>query len=71
MAELGFQPHVVKGVLNHISGAQGGLVGVYQRFEYADERKRALEAWGSRVVALASGQDQASNVVQIESEVGS
>lgn len=48
MAELGFQPHIVERVLNHISGAQGGLVGVYQRFDYADERRQALSAWGVR-----------------------
>jgi integrase len=28
MAALGFQPHVIERVLNHVSGAQGGLVGV-------------------------------------------
>lgn len=54
MAELGFQPHIVERVLNHISGAQGGLVGVYQRFEYADERKRALHAWAARIDGLFS-----------------
>lgn len=63
MAALGFQPHIVERVLNHV---QGGIVSVYQRFEYADERKRAIEAWGSRVAALASGQDEASNVVSIK-----
>lgn len=66
MAALGFQPHIIERVLNHLSGAQGGLVGVYQRFEYADERKRALEAWGSRVQAVASGRDEQSNVVSIK-----
>ena len=29
MAALGFQPHIVERVLNHVSGATGGLVGVY------------------------------------------
>ncbi len=37
MAALGFQPHVIERVLNHVSGAQGGLVGVYQRHEYREE----------------------------------
>ena len=55
MAALGFQPHVVERVLNHISGAQGGLVGVYQRHEYLEERKRAIEAWGSYLSQLVSG----------------
>ena len=52
MAKLGFQPHIVERVLNHVSGAQGGLVGVYQRYEYLEERKRAIEAWGAYVLDL-------------------
>ena len=44
MAALGFQPHVIERVLNHVSGAQGGLVSVYQRHEYREERKRAIIA---------------------------
>lgn len=57
MAELGFQPHIVERVLNHISGAQGGLVGVYQRFDYAEDRRRALIAWGAQVRALVVPQN--------------
>ena len=52
MAALGFQPHVIERVLNHVSGAQGGLVGVYQRHEYRDDRKRAILAWGEHVMSL-------------------
>lgn len=66
MAELGFQPHIVERVLNHISGAQGGLVGVYQRFEYAEERKRALEAWSNKVELIASGETAEGNVVSMK-----
>ena len=52
MAALGFQPHIIERVLNHVSGAQGGLVGVYQRHEYKEERKQALLAWGAQVVLI-------------------
>lgn len=52
MAALGFAPHVIERVLNHVSGAQGGLVGVYQRHEYVEERKKAVEAWGMYVDRL-------------------
>lgn len=64
MAELGFQPHIVERVLNHISGAQGGLVGVYQRFEYADERKRALHAWANQIATI-NGASPNTNVVKL------
>jgi integrase len=65
MAKLGFQPHVVERVLNHVSGAQGGLVGVYQRYEYADERRKALHAWGSYVEALITQGSQPNNVIPL------
>jgi len=65
MAALGFQPHVIERVLNHVSGAQGGLVSVYQRHEYRPERKRAIMAWGDHVMQLVSGEKQSSKVVQL------
>jgi integrase len=65
MAALGFQPHIIERVLNHVSGAQGGLVGVYQRHEYFEERKRALEAWGSYIAKLlANEQGSEINVLK-------
>jgi integrase len=62
MAGMGIAPHVVERVLNHISGAQGGLVGVYQRHDYRGERKTALTAWGARVEAIVTAQPKPSNV---------
>jgi integrase len=54
MAGLGFQPIVVEKVLNHQSGAAGGLVAVYQRYNHRDERRQALAAWGRHLAALTS-----------------
>jgi integrase len=66
MAALGFQPHVIERVLNHVSGAQGGLVSVYQRHDYREERKRAIMGWGDKVMQLATGEEKAaSNVVPL------
>ncbi len=65
MAALGFQPHVIERVLNHVSGAQGGLVGVYQRHEYREERKRAITAWGAHVMGIVSAERPTSNVVPL------
>ncbi len=65
MAALGFQPHVIERVLNHVSGAQGGLVAVYQRHEYRDERRRAIMAWGAQVMQIVSAEAPASNVVPL------
>ena len=65
MAALGFQPHIIERVLNHVSGVQGGLVGVYQRHEYREERKRAITAWGAHVMGIVSAEKPASNVVPL------
>ena len=63
MAALAFPPHIVERVLNHVSGTQGGLVGVYQRHEYRAERKAALIAWGLHVEAVVEGREPPSNVI--------
>ena len=46
MARLNFPPHVVDKILNHASGTIRGVAAIYNRFEYRDERRAALEAWG-------------------------
>jgi integrase len=49
MARLNIPPHVVDKILNHVSGTIRGVAAVYNRFEYLDERRRALDAWGGYV----------------------
>lgn len=63
MAGLRFPPHVVEAVLNHRSGTRRGVAGVYNRFDYADEKRAALDAWARRVAALIEG--EAENVVHL------
>lgn len=64
MARLGTPVRVTEAVLNHISGTGGGIVAVYQRHDYADEKRQAIEAWGSFVLSLVQGQPD--NVVRLE-----
>lgn len=46
MAALGHPIHVVERVLNHVAGSTtGGLIAVYQRHDYATERRAALVDW--------------------------
>jgi integrase len=54
MARLNFPPHVVDKILNHVSGTIRGVAAVYNRFQYLDERRAALEAWGRRVDSLVT-----------------
>jgi integrase len=60
MARLGFPPHVVDKVLNHVSGTIRGVAAVYNRFEYLDERRAALEAWGRHVEKIVGHGDPPS-----------
>lgn len=51
-ARLGVAVHVVEKALNHTSGTFGGIVGVYQRHDFAEERRRALEQWGDHLAKM-------------------
>jgi integrase len=62
MAEIGFAPHVVEMVLNHISGEKAGVSGLYNRSRYEADCRRALEAWAAAVMAIT-----ANNVVALRS----
>jgi integrase len=46
LQRLGVGLQVTEAVLGHVGGSRAGIVGVYQRHEYAEEKKDALEAWG-------------------------
>ncbi|MDB5444729.1 MAG: integrase family protein [Phenylobacterium sp.] len=52
MARLGVALPVVERCLNHVSGSFSGIVGVYQRHGYTDEKRDALTRWAAHVVGL-------------------
>lgn len=60
LARLGVAPHVADRVLNHVTGTIGG---VYNRFQYLDERRIALDAWGRHVEQIVAGEEAGTNVV--------
>lgn len=63
MARIGTPVRVTEAVLNHVSGTGGGIVAVYQRHDYAAEKRQALEAWARQVLRIVEG--KAENVVSI------
>jgi integrase len=63
MAALGVRLPVIEKALNHKSGSFRGIVGVYQRHEYAVEKRDALVRWADHVDALVSGRRE--NVVTL------
>ena len=63
MASLGIAPHIIEAVLNHKSGAIGGICQLCITVtEYADEKREALEKWARRVAVIVHGD---SNVVAL------
>ena len=56
LARLRINLPVIEKVLNHTSGSFAGIVGVYQKHSFADEKRAALEAWGRHVISLVRGQ---------------
>ncbi len=64
MAKLGISLAVIEKILNHTSGSLGGIAGVYQRYDFADEKRRALVAWGNHISYLVD-RDEAKHVVTL------
>jgi integrase len=62
LQSLGVRLEVTEAVLNHVSGSRAGIVGVYQRHHWSDEKRAALAAWGAHVEAIVEGRDSGGNV---------
>ena len=52
LQRLGVRFEVTEAVLNHVSGARGGIAGVYQRHDWKAEKRAALDAWARHVAKL-------------------
>jgi integrase len=65
LQRLGVRLEVTEQVLNHISGSRAGIVGVYQRHDFASEKRAALDAWGAHVLAVVEGRAATDNVVAL------
>ncbi len=69
LQRLGVRLEVTEQVLNHIAGSRAGIVGVYQRHDFASEKRAALDAWGEHVLAIIEGRADITNVVQLRNKV--
>jgi integrase len=65
LQRLGVRLEVTEAVLNHISGSRGGIAGVYQRHDWASEKRAALDAWAAHVRSVAEGSNVGPNVVTL------
>jgi integrase len=65
LQRLGVRLEVTEAVLNHVSGSRGGIVGVYQRHDWAAEKRTALDGWAAHIEAAVAGADAGPKVVPI------
>jgi integrase len=69
MAKIGIAPHVVEAALNHKSGSIKGVAAVYNRYNYATEKRAALDAWARRLDAIVMGSEP-TNITSMSSGKG-
>lgn len=65
LQRLGIRFEVTEAVLNHVAGARSGVAGIYQRYDWRDEKQSALVAWAQHVQGILKPADQ-SNVVALD-----
>jgi hypothetical protein len=63
MAALHVPQDTIDRVLNH---AKGTLAGTYNRHQYLDQKRKALEAWAERVAFIVGEARDAANVVELK-----
>jgi len=54
LQRLGVRFEVTEAVLNHVSGSKSGIAGVYQRYDWAAEKRTALAAWADHVLQVGA-----------------
>lgn len=54
MQRIGVRLEVTEAVLNHISGSRSGIAGLYQRHDWADEKREALNRWADEVAVIVA-----------------
>ena len=54
LASLGVAIHVIEKLLNHTSGQISGVAAIYNRFNYANEVRQAIELWEKHLGQILS-----------------
>jgi integrase len=69
LQRLGVRLEVTEAVLGHVSGSRAGVVGIYQRHDWAVEKRAALAAWADHINGLVTNRPTALNVVPLRPAV--
>lgn len=72
MAFLGVATQTIELILNHSSRELSGVAGIYNRYQYLDERRKALDQWAQRLGAMIEAQgsiggEQSSSMIKLKS----
>lgn len=59
MQRLGARFEVTEAILNHVSITQAGVASVYQRHDWLEEKRTALDAWGDKLLLLIGNYEAA------------
>lgn len=54
LAKLGIKQEVTEAILNHKTGKVSGVAAIYNRYDYQDEKRDALEKWATRIAAITA-----------------
>jgi integrase len=65
LQRVGIRLEVTEAILNHVSGSRAGIAGVYQRHDWAAEKRGALDAWAAHVLSIVEGRTDNPNVVAL------
>jgi integrase len=65
MAGLNVTPHILSRILNHSLGKSEGTTSVYNRFEYLEKKRHALNTWAAHVERIIAGKPS-GNVVALQ-----
>ena len=63
-AKIGTPPHIIEALLNHASGQISGVAAIYNRYQYADEKRSAMQRYDeylASIFALSSPQHNSPN----------
>lgn len=50
--KLGVRFEVTEAVLNHVGGSRAGVAGIYQRHDWKEEKRKALDDWNNHLARL-------------------
>jgi integrase len=55
LQRLGVRLEVTESILNHTSGSRAGVIGIYQRHSWTEEKRQALDAWARHLDEIITG----------------